>query len=259
MVGRFGKFPDWFFNNLITFLLETLMSTFKNTFNFRTVTVAKLAAMLAALDDVKIDMADSATMDKLFTVEEKDSNDAPTKYKRKPVTLELDEPSFVTTLPDDLSKNLVRDYVAAFVKSQYVDNFLEVGPHDWETICKVAAESRGSSAISISETALELSAASFGNWVAADTGHEELGKRITGIVEGKVTQASITKQLGQCNPEVLEKLIKRADAWAEYIGSSGDDHTEELSEGYEFITTKLDKLLKKLTGSDVVDLVASVL
>ena len=235
------------------------MSTFKNTFNFRTVTVAKLAAALAALDDVKIDITNAEQMAELFTVEETDSNDAPTKYKRKPVTLELEEPAFVTTLPDDLSKSLVRDYVAAFVKSQYVDNFVEVGPHDWETICKVAAESRGSSAISISETALELSAASFGAWVAADTGHEELGKRIAGVVEGKVTQASITKQLGQCNPEVIEKVMKRAEAWAEYISTSGDDHVEELSQGFEFITSKLDKLLKKLTGSDVVDLVASVL
>lgn len=233
------------------------MSIVKHTYNFRTISAPKLQSLPDEIDG-SLDVKDAATVAEHFETVEADDNGNGVKFKRKPVTVELELPEFVNQLPDELSKNLIRNYIADFVKSSYVDNFIEVGPHDWETIVKESQASRGGSTISIGEAVLNLTAEHFGKWVAADTGSEELGKRVTALVSGKVSQASITKQLNQCNVEVLDKLAKRADGWAEYVAESGDENAEELAQGYDFIMSRLDKLKRKFTNN-VADLVDSVL
>lgn len=232
------------------------MSKFKRTFNFRTIDADKLAALPSEIDG-KLDVSSPDEVAKHFEISKKASDGQPIGWKRKPVTVELEQPAWVEQL-NELARTLIQNYISDFVKASYVDQFLEVGDHNWELIEKEAASSRGTSALNIPETVLELAASNFGQWVAADTNSEELGKRITGLVSGKVTQASITKHLGQCTQEVVEKLEARAMAWAEYIAESGDDHADELAEGYDFILAKLDKLKRKFTG-DVGDLVANVL
>ena len=230
------------------------MNTFKRTFNFRSIGFDKLAALPSEIEGT-LDVSSEDAIKENFEPAMKD--DKQVGWKRKAVTVELQQPEWVNDL-NPLAQSLIQNYIADFVKASYVDQFLPLGEHDWALIEKEAASSRGAGNLNISETVLELAANNFGAWVAADTNSEVLGKRVTDLVSGKVTQASITKHLAQCTLEVVEKLEIRATAWAEYIAESGDDHAEELSEGYEFIMAKLDKLKRKFTG-DVGDLVANVL
>lgn len=230
------------------------MNTEKFTYTFRPMTPEKLNKLKAEVDG-------SIDVDRDFEIYERDGEgpDAKVlKYKRKPVEVALQVPEAVASMEDTLMKSIVVNYIADYVKANYIDQFLEVGNHDWETIKADAAAGRGTSRVAISDATLKLTAQSFGQYVAQNTNSDEMGKRIQAVVEGKCTKNSISKYLGTYSPEVVEKLQSRLDQWGEYVAESGDDAADELAEGYAFVQSKLAKLYKDAT-TDITDLVNNLL
>ena len=221
---------------------ETTEGREKYTFNFRPVTPAKL-------DKLKAEVDGSIDVDKDFEVYERESDDPNSKvlkYKRKPVVVNLEVPDFIASMKDNLLKQIAIGYIADYVKANFVEQFLPVGNHSWETIKADAASGRGGK-VAISDAVLKLTAQHFGNYVGQATGNEEMGKRIAALVEGKCTKSAISKYLGTFSPELVEKLQTRLDQWGEYVADSGDDNADELAEGYAFVQDKLAKLYRAST------------
>lgn len=222
----------------------------KQLFTFRPVDKKKLDKLCAEVDG-------TVNVESDFEVVEKGADDTPIKWKRKPVEATIKLPAFVNDLPDSLSKQLVQDCVASYVKNQYVDMFLPIGNHEWTAIAD-AISGRGTASINISDSVLALTAQSFGEFLATATGNSEAGERITNMVNGKVTQNAIAKYMGVCNPTMIEKLKARLESWGNYIADSGDENADELADGFNFVMAKLTKLEEKF-NSNVTKMMADIL
>lgn len=221
------------------------------TFNFRKVSASKLAEQLAELD-TEVNVNDN------FDVIEAAEDGTPKTYRRKPVQVEIEVPEFAESLPE-LARNWITQNIADFVKSNYVDNFVQVGDHSWELIESEAAKSRaGSGRLSIPDELLKAAAASFGHYVGQVTGHEEVGKRLEKAAGSKFTQNAITKHLGECTVEMVDKLQARLDAWATQLAESGSEDADEMADAYDFLSRALERTKGRMT-TDTTALIADVL
>lgn len=110
-----------------------LAATEAQTFHFRSIpkdTAAQTKAQAADLAAHAADFEDftAKVRNKAGGVDEIPS------YKRKSVECTVTYPGFLLTLSDPALQALVKNAVDRFVKSTYIDEFLPVGAHDWETV-----------------------------------------------------------------------------------------------------------------------------
>lgn len=231
--------------------------TEKTKFTFRPITASKLDELVTKTQQDY--SAADIDIDRDFDVVESDDSGKVTKYKRKPVEQQLQVPEFLQVENvDPLMKSIVMDYVSSFVKAEFIDNFIPVGEHNWETIKSSAATSRGAAKLTIDDDILKLTATHFGKWILQATGSEVLGDRLKAVVDSKASQAAVMRNLGKCDVETVDKIQVRLDAWAESVAESSDSNVDELSEGYDFVTAKLEKL-KKSMGTDITQAVEELL
>lgn len=203
------------------------------TFSFRKIKAAVLKELVQSLD------VPEATVMAQFDAQDESG----AEYRRKPVTVELTLPSFVDSLPE-LARDVIIGYIAQFVKSQYVDNFAEVGPHDWETIERLASERTvgGRRAqFDISDEVLKAAAQSLANFVTAGTGKKVVGEKFGKAVEQKFSRSAIGRNIGDITETLLDKLANWCERWIENVSEADPDNAEDFADVFSMLATKIDQ------------------
>lgn len=189
------------------------MATFNATFAFRTTTVeqegkkrkggmteAELLALVAQGKAEKLEEAGKVA------------------FKRKPVTLALQQPEFIDENTDPLVAELVLGAVKDFVKTCFVDPMLEIGDHTWEAI-KLWRDENGRSAAESGPEFSDEDAATCGNIFVEywkNLGKDAVGQLFAELCKEKCSWASVKKL---CTPKgkqiTLEIVAKYRDKFQE--------------------------------------------
>lgn len=217
-------------------------ATLENTFNFRQIKPSDMNSLLNEFEEasrpVIADLFDE------LTETHGEGDNAVTKvvgYRRKPVTVKVQVPQLPDGVPA-IMQTWVNQNVLAFVKSQYVDNFTEVGQHDIDYIAHKAALSGGrTGGISIEKEVLEAAAASLGKYIASVTGNMALGKKVEIVAKERFSKSSITRNIGAFSDELLSRLAERVTQWAEHVATSPEeaDNVEDYTSAYQFWEAKI--------------------
>lgn len=221
-------------NTQDTTTAQVLAAAANFTYHFKSITPAQLEALLA-----KYEVADQDRIRAEFeAVKDGKDRDA---FKRKSVPVTLTYPTLPEGTPA-LVQDWTNGYIAQFVKSQYIDDFAEVGPHDLETIAAVIAASGGRSArFDFTEEQLSAAAKSYGDFVAARVGNAAISDKLAKAAEAKFTIAAIKKWVGQFDETTVQKLKGHLEAWAGWLVET----SEELAEEYGSVYAALDARLAK--------------
>ncbi len=111
------------------------MNKFTHTYNFRITSVeGESKKRKNALTAEQLEaFVDAGKFEKLV---EKEGEKTLVRYKRKPFTVSLDEPSVLEGVTDPLVKELILNCVKDYVRAIYVDCYAEgeIPAHDWATI-----------------------------------------------------------------------------------------------------------------------------
>ena len=228
------------------------MSQFNFTYNFKTLTLAsgKYASFLAEFDETE-----QANIASYF--EEVKDGDKLIGYKRKPQVESLTMPDWAASLPSSLATDLVQAAIADFCKSQYIDNFLPVGQHDWAFIEQTLAEVRkrgGSISLQVSDEAWQAAANSMATFLNASGTLPKVVEAISKVLTGKVRAAGIRRAIGNDKPETLEKLKLRITDWATWAAEHDAEQAETFATVYQAAISNLDKMLKVEAQVDIASL-----
>lgn len=229
---------------------------FPFVYNFKTLTIAgdKFAKFIGDYDASE----QQAILAHFAEVKEGDS-DKLLGYKRNAVNVELELPEFAQAgsgLPE-LAVDLVKSYIADFVKSQYIDQFLPVGQHDWAFIESTMAEVRkrgGGLAISVSEEQWALASQSIATFLQASNAPAKLVDALSKIIAGKVRASVIKKSIGSDAPEVLEKLQVRFTDWALWAAEHDAENADTFAVVYQAANANINKMLKQEANEDLLNL-----
>lgn len=203
----------------------------KYTFTFRKI---KQSAIAEVLEQVDVSEAEVRA--------QFDSLDDGAALRRKPVEVELDVPEFAQALPE-LARDVLLGYIAQYVKAQYIDNFLPVGPHDWEAIEAYAAErSVGGrrAQFDIADEVLKLAAKSIGLFVATGTGKKVVGEKFAKAVEQKFSRSAIQRNIGDVTGDLMDKLTGWLERWIEHVAEADPDNAEDFADVFSMLSAKVD-------------------
>lgn len=176
------------------------------------------------------------------------------KYKRKPMAATLTMPEFYESLPDDLAKRVIQRTVEDFVKAYYVDQYAEVGAHDWAFIASEMAKQRGRTTFAIDDALWSVAAETVAAWIAATNGNPKLAAPFKAIIAGKFTENTIRKNLGKSDADTLKKVEGYINSWASWVAEHDTDNSDDCAIVYDAITKKLDKMLKREEGEVIADI-----
>lgn len=226
-------------------------SAVSNTFNFRQIKVADMSALLAEYDEGSKPTI-AAMFDELTERRAKVQEDGTTQevdvvvgYRRKPVTVEVQVPILPEGTPG-IMQTWITQNVLQFVKSQYVDNFTDVGQHDIEYIAHKAALSGGrTGGLSIDKEVLEAAAASLGKFISSVIGNSALGKKVEQVAKDRFSKSSLTRNIGNFSDDLVSRLQERVQQWAEYISATPEEaeNVEDFTAAYQLWDSKLSSHL----------------
>lgn len=218
------------------------------TYNFKTLTAALFAAVLADHSDAE------AIRPKFEAIADgKDSTGADKfKYKRKSETVTITLPeeldslaSSTTAAHAQLITAAVTRVITDFVKAQYIDVFASVGAHDLDTIAAVQAQSGSRSvAFSFSDETFEKSLVSLCNYLTAVMGNAVVAAAVTAAAKLRFARSGITRSIGKYDEEVLTKLQGRVDAWGLWLEENSPDEAEEFAPVHSCWSSSIGKQLK---------------
>ena len=202
------------------------------TYNFRVIKAgseqaAKLDAQIAELASTPATAAQATAIADQFELV-KEGKRTKEGRRRKALTVELTMPEFFDLLPDQFTKDLVTEAVANYVKSQYVEDFLPVGPHDWADIVKAAAESgvRGASAPEADAEQLKVGESVFAAYLAEAM--PKAAKRLAGIIERKSSKNFLLRVFGDnYGGQVLDLLRSHMEKAIELLAGEEDEDSAD--------------------------------
>lgn len=177
--------------------------------------------------------------------------------KRKPVTVELTMPEFYSALPDDTLRSIVRDTVADYVRSTYLDEFKPVGDHSWETIAKAMAETgtRTGGAPEADKDQLAAGEAVFAAYAAEAMPRG--AAKLAGLITKKAAKTALLRIFGtNYTPETLAVLIAKVE---ECVSLNVGDDTEDSNAGlavalYSLRKQKRDLESTSLSAADLLEM-----
>lgn len=208
------------------------------TFSFRKISEAQLSNVLAGFDEAQ-QQAVAEQFDKL------DSG----KFRRRTVKADLTLPEWAAALPT-LAQEVILSYVAAFVRSEYLDSFQTIGAHDWETIEKaVAARGTGGrrAEFDIDDDIMSAACDSIRRFITAGTGSAEVGEKFGKAADAKMAPSAIRRNIGEPNEAAYAKIGRWLDLWIEHVGANEGDDAEDFAEVYTMLNAKLNKGRKAQT------------
>lgn len=167
--------------------------------------------------------------------------------KRKPELVKFELPSFCAGM-DEMAQDILASYVAQYIKANFIDDFLPVGAHDWETI-KVAAAATGGRAVKfdISDEIMASACASIGAFVGNGTNNSEVGKKFQAACEGKLSRTAIQRNIGAFTADLIGKIEVWLTKWAENVAMHEEDSAEDFGAVFEMLSSKLEKHMKAET------------
>lgn len=149
-----------------------------------------------------------------------------TAVRRKPVTINFSLPESINLLPEEDQKayaEILHIALAGYCKDKFVDNFQEVGSHTLSDYMEALAQ-RGTRSINFefTDSDKEIAVAKFQAFMASALDSVAAGEIFGTVAQKNFTENAIAKYVKAYSAEVLEKLMARLDAWAEYISAEDD-------------------------------------
>ena len=219
---------------------------FTFTFNFKSVG-----------DDAKfgkfLEDYDASVVDSIRSQFEQVENRAKEKvWKRKSVTAQLEMPAAFANLPAR-AQSVLQQFIADFVRSAYIDNFAEVGQHDWDYIEQELAStgSRGVK-LDVDPEVLKAAAASFGQYITAAKKSQKVGELLASLLLKKCTVMAFKRYVGEASDTAFDRVEGMLTAWAEWVAANDAENADDFAGVYELATRAIARNRK----SEVVDVLA---
>lgn len=169
------------------------------------------------------------------------------QLKRKSFTANITYPDFLTTLDDAALQVLVKGAIDRFVKLNYVDEFKEVGPHDWATVSAaiVDAYNNASSGSAPDDTIL-ASAQLVWNTVIVQLAPALAATSADWIAKG-CTDAGIRKMLGGNVTEPrLRKIAERVAQVAAVLATPEGADFANAAPAFAYCSDRIDSIISKM-------------
>lgn len=152
-----------------------------------------------------------------------------TTARRKTVEVNLNIPTVASLAGDDYAQQLIGDAVAEFVKDHYIDKFLPVGDHTWDTVkaaWKESLESKGGFA-PCPYSDEDFIAAQACLDAHLDKVAPKLGLQCLSVVKNRCAKAQVQKAVLPWGYSVatLDKLYVRVIEAAEQAALEGSENT----------------------------------
>jgi len=240
---------------------SAVASTFASTFNFKVLKPDAYAAMLKELEEnsPELDLAGVKAQYVEVMGEKKDKDGkavlgADNKpavelkgYKRKSITAQLSEPDFFANL-DTIARQILRDAVSNFVKSAFIDQYKEIGAHDWSTISAELARvgTRGIK-LDVEDGTYKELAKLFGNFILQKYNRADVAERMAKAWLGKFTRSAIQATLNKCDPGTIDKVVGNLEEFAVWVAEHSPDSADDVLACYNYHADKLGKLRVDLT------------
>lgn len=213
---------------------------FDYQFNFKS--IGDDAALAAFLEDF-----DAASVDAVRSQFEQVENRTKQKvWKRKPINAALSMPAEFAALPAT-AQDVLKQFIADFVRDQYIDKFAPVGDHDWSHIEEVLASSgrRGSVKLDISAEVLKAAAASFGQYITAAKGHAKVGEALAQCLAKKCTVNAFKRHIGEATDMAFDRVEAMLTQWAEWVLANDPESADDFGTVYEMATRQIASNRKK--------------
>lgn len=223
-------------------------NTFESIFRFRRIKPSALDSIVQASD------LDETTLRNMFaedTEKNEDGELVPTGWvRRKEEKHQLELPTWLPNvlelLPEQEAKhleNVIQRHIEDFVKSEFVDNYLPIGEHSWETIAKKAATSSRRGSFTIDAETYKDAVASIVSYIVQVTAAPQLKPHMQKALDGKFSRAAIQRNVGNVDAELIGKLKAHLDGWATFMSENNPQLANEYAEVYEYLHGRLDALL----------------
>lgn len=207
------------------------MATFTNTFNFKS--IGNDEALAKFLEDY-----DASAVERIRSqFEQVPNREKVLNWKRKPVTAEMQMPDAFASLPPS-AQDVLKQFIADFVRSQYLDNFEEIGAHDWETIEKAIASSgrRGAVKLEIPAEVLKAMASSFAAFITSAKGNAKAGEALASLLLKKFTVNAFKRYVGEASDLAFDRVEAMLTQWAEWVAANDADNADDCAAVYEMAT-----------------------
>lgn len=174
------------------------------------------------------------------------------QLKRKSVEVTIQYPDFLLELTDPAVQVLVKNAIDRFAKLNYIDEFKDVGDHDWATVGKSivdAYNNAGSSSSAPDDAVLEI-AQSVWNAVIASIA-PALAAHSTEWIAKRCTDASISKMLGGNVTEArLRKIGERVAQVAATLDTEEGKDFASAAPAFRYASERINAMLAKMTELD---------
>lgn len=232
--------------NTLAVAVAAATAAFSFTFNFKSVgDDAKFAKFLEDYD--------ASVVDSIRAQFEQVENRAKEKvWKRKSVTATLQMPAAFSGLPAR-AQSVLQQFIADFVRSAYIDNFAEVGQHDWDYIEQELAStgSRGVK-LDVDPEVLKAAAASFSQYIAAAKKSQKVGDLLANLLLKKCTVMAFKRYVGEASDVAFDRVEGMLTQWAEWVAVNDAESADDYATVYEMATRAIARNRK----SEVVDVLA---
>lgn len=186
-------------------------------------------------------------------IKQKDGTVAKVKQlKRKSVETTIAYPEFLLELADPALQVLVKGAIDRFVKLNYIDEFKDVGPHDWPTVAASIVEAynnAGSASSAPDDDTLEL-AQSVWNAVIqqlapalAAHSSEWISKRCTDAAIGRMLGGNVTEPR-------LRKIGERVQQVAATLDTDEGADFRAAAPAFRYAADRINAMLAKMTALD---------
>lgn len=173
------------------------------------------------------------------------------QLKRKSFTANISYPEFLTQLEDAALQVLVKGAIDRFVKLNYVDEFREVGAHDWATVgaAIVDAYNNASSGSAPDDTVL-AAAQLIWNTIIPQLAPALAATSADWLAKG-VTDAGIRKMLGGNVTETrLRKIAERVQQVAAVLNTEEGKEFASAAPAFAYATDRIDSIISKMATLD---------
>lgn len=212
---------------------------------------------LDAKDRTKAQSADLAAHPDAFEIVESrikqaDGTIAKIKqHKRKSFTANVQYPDFLINLEDAALQVLVKQSIDRYVKLQFVDEFKEVGPHDWATVSSAIVDAyNNASAGSAPDDTVLAAAQLVWNTVIVQLAPALAATSADWIAKG-CTDAGIRKMLGGNVTEPrLRKIAERVQQVAAVLATPEGADFANAAPAFAYASDRIESIIGKMATLD---------
>lgn len=173
-------------------------------------------------------------------------------WKRNTVNVQLTMPAEFAGA-DELVLKIIQNYIAAYARSEYVDDYEAVGSHTWAEIKAFAAtQGSRSGSIEIAADVLKAMAASFQQFVAERFKSPKAGEKMGELLSKRCTVNAFKRYIGEATDTAFARVEAVLLEWAEWVQVNDGDSAEDCAAVYQMATRAITKNRK----AEVIDVLS---